>query len=157
MLFFVIHASLTSHWLELSMDIVKVDPLLVQKISKRHFLRDIEKSFQEVTPMGPEPHNFLSFWNISTSMVARGIQNFSQNGLWLAGWLSNAKILSSNLRKHVINKCWKFQADISTHIWFRAKWIKICCNQWTHVVQHESICPACLPATAHFGPNFGCL
>ena len=26
-------------------DIVKVDPLLVKKISKRHFLRDIQKYF----------------------------------------------------------------------------------------------------------------
>ena len=43
------------------MDIVKVDLLLVQKISKHHFLRDIEKSFQEVTPMGPEPHHFFLF------------------------------------------------------------------------------------------------
>ena len=29
---------------------------------------------------------FFSFWNISTNMVARGIQSFGQNGLWLAGW-----------------------------------------------------------------------
>ena len=55
------------------MDIVKVDLLLVQKISKHHFLRDIEKSLQEVTPMGPEPHQFFSFSNISTNTVARGI------------------------------------------------------------------------------------
>ena len=40
-----------------------------------------------------------------------------------------------------MNKCWKFQADIFIHFWFRAKWMKICCTQWTHVVQHESICP----------------
>ena len=40
---------------------MKVDPSLVRKISKRHFLRDIEKSFQEVTPMGPEPHHFFLF------------------------------------------------------------------------------------------------
>ena len=42
-------------------DIMKMDPLLVRKISERHFLRDIEKSFQEDTPMGPEPHQFFSF------------------------------------------------------------------------------------------------
>ena len=59
---------------------------------------------------------------------------------WQADW-AMTKIFLSNLRKHVMNKCWKFQADISIHIWFRAKWLKICCNQWTHVVQHESICP----------------
>ena len=45
----------------LHVDIVKVDLLLVQKISKRHFLRDIEKSFQEVTLMSPEPHHFFLF------------------------------------------------------------------------------------------------
>ena len=58
------------------MDIVKVDPLLVRKISKRHFLRDIEKSFQEVTPMGPEPHHFFLFeksqeiWLLEASKVS---------------------------------------------------------------------------------------
>ena len=75
----------------LGVDIVKVDPLLVRKISKCHFLRDIEKSFQEVTPMGPEPHHFFSFWNISTNMVAWGIQSFGQNGPWLVGRLSNGQ------------------------------------------------------------------
>ena len=39
----------------LAVDIVKVDLLLARKILKCHFLKDIEKSFQEVTPMGPEP------------------------------------------------------------------------------------------------------
>ena len=69
----------------LYVDIVKVDLLLVQKIQKGHFMGDIEKSFQEVTPMGPEPYQFFSFSNISTNMVARGIQSFGQNGPWLAG------------------------------------------------------------------------
>ena len=32
-----------------------------KKSKKRHFFRDIEKSFQEVTPIGPEPHQFFSF------------------------------------------------------------------------------------------------
>ena len=49
-----------------------------------------------------------------------------------------AKISYSNLRNHVMNKCWKFQADISIRIWFRAKWLKSCCNQWTHVGQMDS-------------------
>ena len=44
---------------------MKVDPLLVRKISKRNFLRDVEKSFQEITPMGPEPHHFFSLFEIS--------------------------------------------------------------------------------------------
>ena len=48
-------------------------PTACSKNFKTPFLRDIEKSFQEVTPMGPEPHHFFSFWNISTNMVARGI------------------------------------------------------------------------------------
>ena len=56
---------------------------------------------------------------------------------WQADW-AMAKIFLSNLRKHVINKCWKFQADIFIHFWFRAKWLKICCNQWTHVGQMDS-------------------
>ena len=43
---------------------MKVDPLLVRKISKRHFLRDIEKSFQEVTPMGPEPQHFFFLFEV---------------------------------------------------------------------------------------------
>ena len=57
-------------------DIVKVDPLLVRKISKRHFLKDIEKSFQEVTLMGPEPHHFFLFeisqqiWLLEASKVS---------------------------------------------------------------------------------------
>ena len=40
---------------------MKVDPLAFQKISKRHFLRDIEKSFQEITPIGPKPHHLFPF------------------------------------------------------------------------------------------------
>ena len=75
----------------LAMDILKVDALAWWKNSKRHFLGDISKSFQEVTPMGPEPHHFFSFWNISTNMVARGIQSFGRNRPWLAGWLSNGQ------------------------------------------------------------------
>ena len=42
-------------------DIVKVDPQAFQKNQKRHFFRDIEKSFQEVTPIGPEPYQFFPF------------------------------------------------------------------------------------------------
>ena len=57
-----------------------LDTLLVRKISKRHFLKDIENSFQEVTQIGPEPHHFFSFSNISTNRVARDFQNFGRNG-----------------------------------------------------------------------------
>ena len=62
------------------MDVLKVDALAWQKNSKRHFLEDISKSFQEVTPMGPQPHQFFSFSNISTNMVARGIQVLAEMG-----------------------------------------------------------------------------
>ena len=77
--------AISKRFLTLFMDILKVDALARQKNSKRHFLEDISKSFQEVTPMGPEPHQFFSFSNISTNMVARGIQSFGRNGPWLAG------------------------------------------------------------------------
>ena len=43
----------------LAVDVVKVDPQAFQKNQKRHFFRDIEKSFQEVTPIGPEPQQFF--------------------------------------------------------------------------------------------------
>ena len=54
---------------------MKVDPQAFQKNQKRHFFRDIEKSFQEVTPMGPEPHHFVLFrilqkiWLLEASKV----------------------------------------------------------------------------------------
>ena len=58
---------------------------------------------------------------------------------WQADW-AMAKIFFSNLRKHEMNKCWKFQADILIHVWFRAKRLKICCNQWTPKVHQGLIC-----------------
>ena len=58
---------------------------LVVKVPKRQILRDIEKLFQEVTPIGLEPYHFFSFENILTNTVARGIQSFRKNGLWLVG------------------------------------------------------------------------
>ena len=45
----------------LFMDIVKVDALAQSKISKRHFLKDIENSFHEVTHLSPESHHFFFF------------------------------------------------------------------------------------------------
>ena len=42
------------------MDIVKLDTLTQQKISKRHFFRGIENSFHEVTHIGLEPHHFFT-------------------------------------------------------------------------------------------------
>ena len=69
----------------LGVDIVKVDALAWWKISKRHFFKDIANSFHEVTHLSLEPHQFFSFQNISTNTVARDVQSFGQNGLWLAG------------------------------------------------------------------------
>ena len=45
----------------LGVDIVRMDPQAFEKNQKRQFFRDIQKSFQEVTPIGPEPHQFFSF------------------------------------------------------------------------------------------------
>ena len=51
---------------------------------KMPFLRDISKSFQEVTPMGPEPHHFFLF-EISQQIWLISIQSLGQNRPWLAG------------------------------------------------------------------------
>ena len=56
---------------------------------------------------------------------------------WQAGWVL-AKIFSSNLHRHVMNKCWKFQEDSLILVWFIAEWLKICCNQWTPKV-HQGL------------------
>ena len=53
-----------------------LDPALVQKISKRHFFKDIKNSFHGVTQIGLKPHqNFFQIF-FSTNMVARGVQSF---------------------------------------------------------------------------------
>ena len=44
---------------------MRVDPQAFPKNQKRHFFRDIEKSFQEVTPIGPEPQQFFFLFRIS--------------------------------------------------------------------------------------------
>ena len=64
-----------------------LDGRLVPKISKRHFFWGIQNSSHGVADIGLEPHQFFSFWNISTNMVARGVQSFGQNGPWWAGCL----------------------------------------------------------------------
>ena len=43
------------------MDIVRVDALARRKNPKRHFFRDIQNSFHEVTHVGLEPHQIFSF------------------------------------------------------------------------------------------------
>ena len=68
----------------LSVDIVKVDPSLVRKISKRHFLRDIEKSFQEDTPMGPEPRQFFFLFEISQQIWL--LEAYKVSGKMGCGW-----------------------------------------------------------------------
>ena len=65
-----------------------MDALARQKISKCHFIRDIENSFHEVTHIGLEPHQIFSFFKISKNTVARDLQSFGQNGPWMAGCLS---------------------------------------------------------------------
>ena len=72
----------------LPMDFVKVDALAGWKISKRQFLKDIKNFFVQVSHIGLELHQFVSFWNISTNTVAKDVKSLRQNGLWLAGWLS---------------------------------------------------------------------
>ena len=42
-------------------DIVKMDALAWWKISKHHFIKDIENSFHKVTHIGLEPHQFFFF------------------------------------------------------------------------------------------------
>ena len=94
---------------------------------------------------------------------------------WQADW-ATAEIFFSNLCTHEMNKCWKFQADILIHVWFRAKRLKICCNNrpplgnWCWCLPRGGLllqqifsllafglCSINLPATACFGQNFGCL
>ena len=48
--------------LGLGVDIVKVDLLLIPKISKHHFLRDIENSFHEVTRTHPAKIDLNKKW-----------------------------------------------------------------------------------------------
>ena len=90
--------------------------------------------------MGPEPHHFFLFEISQQIWLLEASKVFAKMGRsWQANW-AMAKIFFSNLHKHVMNKCWKFQADILIHIQIRAKWLKICCNQWTQVVQNYQKC-----------------
>ena len=45
----------------LFVDIMKVDASTRWKISKHHFLKDIENLFNEATHIGLEPHQFFFF------------------------------------------------------------------------------------------------
>ena len=57
-----------------------LDGRLVPKISKRHFFKDIQNSFNGVADIGLEPHQKIFFENVSTNMVARGIGSFGPLG-----------------------------------------------------------------------------
>ena len=50
-----------------------------------------------MTRNGLKPPQFFSFQKISTNTVARGVQNFGQNGPWRAGCLSSGPNLYVNL------------------------------------------------------------
>ena len=51
-----------------------------------------------------------------------------------------AKNFLSNLHRHVMNKCWKFQEDILIFVWIIEEWLKICCNQWPpHAQPHQKL------------------
>ena len=66
----------------LCVDIVKVDPSLVQKISKRHFLRDIEKS-KILIILGPflTIENFCLITEINTAPAGSSLQGYYETGL----------------------------------------------------------------------------
>ena len=98
------------------MDIVRVDPQAFPKNQKRHFFRDIEKSFQGVTPKGPEPHQFFSFWNISTNTIARDVQ-----------WTHVGQM----------DSCWTtwvhWLQQIFSHLSLNQKWIEISAWNFQHL------------------------
>ena len=76
-----------------------LDGRLVRKIWKRHFFQDVQNFFQWVTGIGLEPNQNFVQKKIPTNTVARAIQNFGQNGPWLAGWLSNGQNFDVNWAK----------------------------------------------------------
>ena len=62
---------------------MRVDQQAFQKNQKRHFFRDIEKSFQEVSPIGPEPHQFFLF---EISQQIRSLEAFKVSADMGRGW-----------------------------------------------------------------------
>ena len=66
--------------MNLSVDSVRVDFKLDQKISKRRFFQDIINSFQGATQLGLKQPQFFSFQKISTNGVTRGVQILGQYG-----------------------------------------------------------------------------
>ena len=57
-----------------------LDGRFVPKISKPHFSKGIQNSFNGVADIVLEPHQKFFFENISTNMVARGVGSFGTLG-----------------------------------------------------------------------------
>ena len=98
---------------------------------KTQFFRDIEDSFHEVTHLGLELHQFFSFQNISTNVVARAVQSYGRNGSWLASRLSQGQHFFCQICTHIMNNYWKFQGDYLILVSVRSEWLKVCCIKWT--------------------------
>ena len=74
-----------------------MDRQTLEKIAKHHFFQDIQISFHWVSGIGLKSTQYFSCSKISTNTVARGIQNFGQNGPWRAGCLSRGLDVFVNL------------------------------------------------------------
>ena len=110
-------------------------PRLGEKFQNAIF--HIQNSFHEVTHIGLEPHQFFFFLRCLNKQSLETLKVLAEMG---RGWQASgvwAKIFSSNLHRHVMKKCWKFQEDSLILIWFIAEWLKICCNKWTPVVHYH--------------------
>ena len=67
-----------------------------EKFETAVVFQDIQNSFQWPTGIGPEPHQNFFGKKIPTNAVARAIQSFGQNGLWLANLLTKGKMVFVN-------------------------------------------------------------
>ena len=59
---------------------------------------------------------------------------------WQAVWVL-AKIFLSNLHRHMMNECWKFQEFILILVWLTAEWLKIYCNSTPTLGKHQRQLP----------------
>ena len=59
---------------------------------------------------------------------------------WQAVW-AMAKILLSNVHRHMMNKCWKFQENPLILVWFIAERLKIYCNNRPPLGKHQQQLP----------------
>ena len=101
---------------------------LFKKIKNAIFLEILKNPFKRLLQWVQNLTNFFLF-QISQQIWLLGASKVSakMGRGWQANW-AMAKIFVSNLCKHVMNKCWKFQADILIHICVIADQPKICCN-----------------------------